>query len=186
MNFDITRLPITLFAHSEAHVGGLINGLTHPMLGLDHLLAMAAVGILSVQLGGRKAWKIPAAFVAMMLVGGLISFLGVSLPAVEAGILLSVLALGAALASGKKLNANWAIALVGFFALFHGHAHGSEIPALANPALYAIGFVLATTLLHAAGVLFGISAKNTVSGTVIIRYSGASIAGIGFALILGL
>lgn len=128
----------------------------------------------------------PAAFVGLMLVGGLLSFAGVNLPSIEIGITLSVLALGTAIALDKKLNIAWAMAFVGFFAIFHGYAHGNEMPSLARPALYAIGFILATALMHIIGVGIGLASEKVKDGPEFLRFVGAGIAGIGFAMLFGM
>lgn len=135
--------------------GGLTAGLLHPVLGFDHLLAMVAVGLLSVQIGGRAVWTVPAAFVLVMAAGGLLGMQGVALPEVEGGIALSVFALGLVIAIGAAPPVWLAMVFVGFFALFHGHAHGAEIPRLADPAAYVGGFMLATAMLHLTGVGIG-------------------------------
>ena len=119
---------------AEAHVGagsisGFINGLTHPLGGLDHILAMVAVGLFAAHLGGRALWLVPASFVTMMAVGGAAGMAGVDLPFVEAGIGLSVLALGAIVALRWNAPVSAAMTIAGFFAVFHGHAHGAEMPA---------------------------------------------------------
>jgi len=175
----------TVLAH-EAQGGGLINGLLHPVFGPDHLLAMVAVGMLSVQLGGRAIWSVPATFVGVMLMGGILAIFNISFPAVEIGIALSVLVLGIALALEKKLPIIWSMLFVGFFAIFHGHAHGTEMPNLAQPALYSIGFVLATACLHILGVVIGLLSEEIRNGEILLRYLGAGIAGIGFAILFGL
>ncbi|HEU0221379.1 MAG TPA: HupE/UreJ family protein, partial [Paracoccaceae bacterium] len=153
------RLPLlaVLLAGSPAaaqHLGegGFASGFSHPILGFDHLLAMVAVGLLSVQLGGRAVWTVPAAFVAFLGLGGAIGLTGAPLPQVEGVIALSVLALGLAIALSLSLPIGIAMAAVGFFAIFHGHAHGAEIPALAEPWSFVAGFMLASALLHLTGV----------------------------------
>lgn len=180
----ILLTPALAQAHETAHFGGLASGLSHPVLGLDHLLAMLSVGILSAQMGGRAIWSVPSAFVGVMLVGGLMGIYGVPFLSVELGIAVSVLVLGIALAAEKKLPTSLAILAVAFFALFHGHAHGTEMPEIAAPALYALGFIIGTAAIHTAGVLIGLIAKGFTNGPHLLRYLGASIAGIGFHLII--
>ncbi len=177
----------SVIAHAHGvQGGGLINGLMHPVFGVDHLLAMVAVGALSVQLGGRAIWAVPLAFVSVMLLGGLWGINGLPFFAVEKGIALSVLVLGMAVALDKKVPVLWSMLCVGFFAFFHGYAHGAEMPSLAQPALYALGFMIATAFLHIVGIAIGESAKHIKNGEVLLRYAGAGVAGVGFALLFGL
>lgn len=176
--------PTLAFAHTgvgETH--GFSHGFMHPIGGLDHVLAMVAVGIFAANLGGRALWAVPATFVALMAVGGALGISGVDVPFVEVGIALSVVVLGAAVALGWK---NWplgaAMALVGFFAIFHGHAHGAEMPEDASGAAYALGFMLATALLHVVGIGIGIALGKV--GTSAPRFTQAvgvlvSVAGVG-------
>lgn len=176
-------IPNPALAHTAGGAGGFMAGLTHPVLGFDHFLAMLSVGILSSQMGGRAMWTVPATFVAVMAIGAFIGLEEVNLPGVEYGIALSVLVLGFALAMERKLPPIWAMVGVGFFAIFHGHAHGTEMPAIVKPAIYASGFLLGTTALHLAGVLVGFFANKTVRGTAILRYVGAGISGVGVHII---
>ncbi|NJO37792.1 MAG: HupE/UreJ family protein, partial [Rhizobiales bacterium] len=135
--------------------GGFASGFLHPILGFDHLLAMIAVGLLSVQIGGRAIWTVPLAFVLFLGFGGALGLVGMPLPEVEGAISISVLALGLAIAFQTRLPLWLAMAFVGFFAIFHGHAHGEEIPTLADPWTYVAGFMLASALLHLTGVGLG-------------------------------
>lgn len=176
--------PSISYAH-EGSGGGFVAGLTHPVLGFDHLLAMLSVGILSAQMGGQAIWKVPFTFVLVMLGGGILGINGVPIFSVELGIALSVLALGVAIALEKKLSSLLAMVFVGFFAVFHGHAHGTEMPSLSKPLFYAGGFVVGTAGIHIAGVLVGIIAERLKDGAQLLRYAGAGIAGIGFHLIVG-
>lgn len=142
---------------AAAHVGGapasgLVAGLAHPFSGLDHALAMIAVGAWAGQSGRNAAWALPAGFLAAMAAGAALAMLGVALPAVEAAIALSVLALGVALAFALRPAAWLATAAVAAFAVFHGHAHGAELGAGASPLASAAGFLLATASLHALGL----------------------------------
>lgn len=179
----IALFPGLAFAH-ESTGSGFTAGLSHPVLGFDHLLAMLSVGILSAQMGGRSLWLVPAAFVVVMLVGGLLGMNGIPLFSVETGISLSVLALGLALTVEKKLGAIMAMIFVGFFAVFHGYAHGAEMPNLANPTHYALGFIIGTASIHMAGVIIGEAAKLLPDGAQLLKYLGAGIAGIGFHLMV--
>lgn len=166
--------------------GGLINGLMHPVFGPDHLLAMVAVGILSVQIGGKAIWSVPLAFVVCMLVGGVLGMKGVAFPSVETGIAASVFVLGAAIALPKKVPTLLIMALVGVFGVFHGYAHGAEMPSVAEPVLYATGFVLSTAGLHIAGVLIGVVAKRIARGDIALRVVGLFIAAVGLYILFGL
>ena len=137
---------ILLSTAPEAHTGvgstqGYMSGFAHPFSGPDHILAMVAVGLYAAFLGGRAMYVVPVAFVSMMAVGGIVGISGVTLPLVEMGIGLSVLLLGAAVALRIELPTLAAMALVGFFAIFHGHAHGSEMPVNVSGLGYAVGFV---------------------------------------------
>lgn len=173
--------PSLSYAHQSTG-GGFLAGLSHPVLGFDHLLAMLSVGVLSAQMGGKSLWTVPTAFVSVMLAGGVMGLNGIPLLSVEMGISISVLALGIALAVEKKLAPILAMAFVGFFAVFHGYAHGIEMPQLATPALYALGFIVGTASIHIAGVLVGSFAAKSANGVQLLRYIGAGIAGIGFHL----
>ena len=180
----VSFLPNIVYAHEGAG-GGFAAGLTHPVLGFDHLLAMLSVGILSAQMGGQAIWKVPLTFVLVMLGGGVLGINGVPMISVELGIAFSVLALGVAIALEKKLPPLLAMVFVGIFAIFHGHAHGTEMPSLSKPLFYACGFVLGTAGIHVAGVLIGIIAERLKDGGQLLRYAGAGIAGVGFHLIIG-
>jgi urease accessory protein len=160
--------------------GGFAAGLAHPFSGLDHVLAMVAVGLWAVQLGGRAVWLVPAAFVAMMLVGGALGALGIALPAVELGIIGSVLLLGLMVALSLRLPVALGMALVGVFALCHGHAHGSEMPVATAAGLYALGFAAATAALHGLGLGLGLALRRGPA----LRWSGAGIAAAGLVLLL--
>jgi urease accessory protein len=170
-------------AHTPGAAGaGLAEGFAHPLLGLDHLLAMVAVGLWAAQLGGRALWLVPAGFLSVMAIGGAVALTGVELPGVEFGILGSLLALGALVATASRLPAALGAALVGFFAVFHGHAHGTEMPEAAAAALYALGFIAATALLHGIGVTLGLCLQR-VAARWIVRASGAAVAATGLVLL---
>ncbi|MDE1464411.1 HupE/UreJ family protein [Spartinivicinus poritis] len=177
-------LPNIGYSHEIGFGGGFGSGLTHPVLGFDHLLAMLSVGILSAQIGGTAIWVIPLAFVSFMLTGGVLGIKEVPLISVELGIAFSVLILGIVLAADKKIPFIITMLFVGFFAIFHGHAHGTEMPFLAEPQLYALGFIIGTAGIHIIGVLIGLSATKIKHGLQLLRYIGASIAGIGFHLVI--
>ena len=164
------------WAHTEAGIsGGLVSGLLHPVLGPDHLLAMVAVGLWGAQLGNSAIWLLPIAFPLAMAVGGLLGVAGVPLPAIELGIGLSALLLGIMVAFRVK-PAFWVAAfIVAFFALFHGHAHGTELPQAANALAYGVGFVVSTGLLHLLGILLGLLTRWPV-GTKAVQIMGGAIA----------
>ncbi len=176
-------LPNLAYAHVDASDGGFWSGLNHPVLGLDHLLAMVSVGVLSAQMGGRAIWSVPTTFVLVMLLGGILGMQNIQLISVELGIAFSVFVLGIAIAADKKFSAIWTMFFVGIFALFHGHAHGVEMPSLASPVLYALGFVSGTAVIHIAGVVIGSYANSSAYGEKLMRYSGAGIAGTGLYFI---
>ena len=179
--------PVPALAHvgaGEAH--GFMHGFVHPIGGLDHVLAMVAVGAFAVRLGGRAVWLVPAAFVAMMAVGGLAGMEGIQLPFVETGIALSVVVLGLAVAFQWNLPVAAASALVGLFAVFHGHAHGSEMPVDASGPSYAIGFMLATALLHVVGIGLGLAVGRIgTRSKLALQASGGAMALAGVALLSG-
>ena len=173
-----------------AHVGlgdhgGFMHGFMHPIGGADHVLAMVGVGLLAAQLGGRALWAVPMAFVGMMVLGGILGFEGVNIPFVEAGIAASVIVLGALVAFGAKLPTALAMALVGVFAIFHGHAHGMELPEGSAPLEFAVGFVLATALLHVAGIGLGLSIHRIAGGprAWVTKAVGGVMAAIGVSLL---
>lgn len=169
-------VPIAAAHHLGAHGAGLASGVAHPLAGLDHILAMIAVGLWSAQLGGRAYWSVPLAFVGMMVVGTVFAMAGLALPAVEPGIAASVLILGLVIAFSVRLSTPLGMLLVGVFALFHGHAHGTELPQAASAALYGLGMLLATIGLHATGLGAGILFQRTA---VLLRIGGAMIAAAG-------
>lgn len=155
--FALCLTTVPAFAHvGLGQVETFSTGVFHPLGGIDHVLAMVAAGLYAARLGGSALWLVPLAFVGTMIVGGIVGYTGVPLPLVEAGIGLSVVVMGLAIALGVKLPTVAAMALVGLFALFHGHAHGSEGAELAQFLPYAIGFLIATALLHMAGIALGL------------------------------
>jgi urease accessory protein len=169
-------------AHTGAeHVLSFASGFVHPWTGLDHMLAMVAVGLWAGLNGGRALWAWPAAFIGVMLGGGLLGIAGVPLPFVESGILASVVALGLLVLSAVRLPVAAGAVLVAVFALLHGHAHGAELPTGAAAATYAAGFVVATALLHALGLGIATIAKSD-AGRMAVRGAGALVAVAGVAL----
>jgi urease accessory protein len=167
------------FAHPGHNVSGLAAGLMHPFSGLDHLLAMVAVGLWAAQgstkkRGGRKIWLLPATFMAMLVLGAGIAMQWQSLPMVEAGIAVSVLALGLLVSLSMQLPATLSVAITALFGLLHGYAHGLELPESAAPAAYALGFLIATASLHLGGIAAGVATRHRY--TLLSRLLGAAIA----------
>lgn len=172
-------------AHSEAGTaGGFVSGFTHPLTGLDHMAAMVAVGLWGAFLGARAMWLLPVIFPVVMAMGGALGVAGVSLPGVEAGIALSAVALGIMVATAARPPLWVAGVLVGAFAIFHGHAHGTELPESSNALTFAIGMVIATGLLHLCGIALGLLVKYPW-GKIVVRGSGAVIAALGFCFLFG-
>lgn len=175
----VCLVPSFSFAHPIMKEGGFSAGLAHPALGFDHFLAMLSVGLLSVQLGGRAIWTVPATFVFSVLIGGVMGMHDIPLFTVEAGIATSVLVLGLAIAADHKIPVWVAMGGVAVFGLFHGHAHGTEMPGFVHPAAYASGFVLGTALIHLLGVGLGMIATRHRTGTLTLRVCGAVVALLG-------
>lgn len=169
-------LPQAAQAHSAKNLaGGFMAGFAHPFSGPDHLLAMVSVGLWGAFLGRPLLAALPVIFPAVMALGALLAMLGVPQPPIELGVALSVLVLGAAIAAAWRAPVWLACAIVAVFAVFHGFAHGTEIPSLADPVAYSTGFMLATGSLHLAGI--GLGSINTLrGGTLITRAIGAAIA----------
>ena len=177
---------VAILPVAEAHTfgsqgAGLMAGLTHPFVGLDHLLAMIAVGIWAGQLGGRAVWLIPLTFVSIMAAAATLASFGLLLPLVEPAIACSVLVLGLLIAGSVRLPTSLGALLVGLFAVFHGYAHGLELPQAASPILYGAGFVLATALLHGLGIGFALNSRQhkmlqRIAGYSLIAASGLFLA----------
>ena len=186
----IVALPLVLVAGAaQAHTGvgpaaGFLAGVAHPIFGADHLLAMVAVGLWAALLGGRAMWLVPAAFVGVMVAGGALAMAAVGLPLVEVMIVASVMALGGLVAARVKVSAAVGMAIVAAFALFHGHAHGMEMPANVSGLLYFAGFALATASLHGLGLAIGLLAGRLREG-VAVRAAGGAIAAAGVLLLVG-
>jgi urease accessory protein len=180
--------PVSAFGHegSSLPYGSFIAGLAHPVLGIDHFLAMVSVGILSAQIGGRAIWTVPTTFVSVMAIGGLLGWLNVGLTSIELGISFSVLILGIAIAADRKLPVLVAMGAVGIFAIFHGYAHGAEMPTVANALTYGLGFMTGTALLHVAGLVVGDISQHYARGKILLRVAGAAIAGVGTWFLVGL
>ena len=189
----LTGLLLLASTAAYAHTGigttsGFAHGLAHPIGGIDHVLAMVAVGLFAAHLGGRALWAVPLSFVTMMAAGGAAGMGGIELPFVEIGIGLSVVVLGAAVAFRLHLPTLAAMALVGVFAIFHGHAHGAEMPETASGFEYALGFVLATAALHGCGIGLGLALgrKGETMGVRISRVAGSAMALAGVAILGGI
>jgi urease accessory protein len=182
----LVELPGPAFAHTTpGQVQGFVTGFLHPLSGLDHVLAMVAVGIWGTQLKRPAIWILPVAFPLVMSFGGLLGIRGVPLPAVEIGVAASAVVLGIAIALELRPPLWVAGVIVSLFAIFHGHAHGAELPQAASPLTYASGFVLATGLLHASGILIGLVGLLPL-GTKLLRTAGGLIAATGLFLLAGL
>jgi urease accessory protein len=172
---------------AQAHPGGaghdLLDGVEHPLTGLDHVCAMVAVGIFAAQRGGRAVWLVPLAFIVAMAAGGALGMAGVHVPLVEPGILLSLVVLGLLVAAAVRMPLAACVALVGLFALAHGHAHGTEVSAGASGLAYVAGFIAATAILHALGIAFGLSMQR-LKYAQLIRLAGAAVAICGLYLVI--
>ena len=163
------------FAHILAgEARGFLTGFLHPISGLDHVLAMVAVGLWGAQLGAPAIWLLPITFPMVMAFGGFLGLLGVPLPGVEIGIAASAVLLGAAVMTERRPPLYAAAALVAFFAVFHGHSHGAELPPGQNALLYSLGFVVATGCLHAIGIAIG-AVHRWPTGKIALRVAGGGV-----------
>jgi urease accessory protein len=168
--------PLAALAHEGGHGGGgFAAGFLHPIAGPDHVIAMVAVGLWGAFLGAPALWLLPVVFPLVMVAGGVLGLAGVPLPAVEVGIALSAVAIGGAVAAAWRAPVAVAAVLVAAFAVFHGHAHGTELPEATNPVAYSLGFVTATGLLHAAGIGLG-ALTRAPAGARLVRGLGGLIA----------
>jgi urease accessory protein len=171
-----------VYAHQQTgQATGFLTGLKHPVSGLDHVLAMISVGLWGAQLGAPAVWLLPVVFPMVMAFGGFLGLLGLPVPGIEIGIAVSALLLGLMVALEARPPLWAAAALVGFFAIFHGYAHGTELPAGESGLLYSVGFVIATGCLHATGIGVGVAHRWRV-GRIALRAAGAcvAVAGVGF------
>jgi len=166
----------------QGQAAGFAAGLLHPVSGLDHVLAMVAVGLWGAQLGAPAIWLLPVTFPMVMAFGGFLGLLGVPIPGVELGIALSAILLGSMVATEARPPLWLAATLVGFFAIFHGHAHGTELPAGEDGLLYSVGFVIATGCLHATGISIGLIHRWR-SGRIALRVAGAAVAAAGLVFL---
>ena len=174
------------FAHTgEGITGGFLSGLTHPIFGWDHVVAMVAVGLWGAILGRPAIWILPIVFPVVMAFGAALGVAGIPVPFIEAGIALSGMVLGLLIVFLIKAPMAIAAVIVGLFAIFHGHAHGTELPESANPISYAVGFVIATGLLHLFGIVFG-TLMASEAGKWAVRAGGALIALVGAAFLFGI
>jgi urease accessory protein len=181
--------PSLALAHpGHAGAAGFMAGFGHPLGGLDHIMAMVMVGLFAWQLGGRALWLVPSAFIGVMALGGAIGMLGAGLPFVETGIALSLIGLGAAVAFNVRAPVAAAMAVAGLFALFHGHAHGAEIPENAGGLSYGLGFIAATALLHLAGIAAGsgLAKLSAARAPLLTRSLGALVAVAGVGILAGI
>ncbi len=181
--FFITPLA---FAHTDAATlsGGFMSGFMHPLTGLDHVVAMVAVGLWGAFLGKPAIWILPIVFPLVMAFGGALGVAGVPIPYIETGIALSGLLLGLAVAFAIRPPIWVAAVIVGAFAIFHGHAHGAELPKATNPLVFSIGFVIGTGLLHLAGIAIG-ELTRWSWGIYVVRAGGGIIALIGLGFLTG-
>jgi urease accessory protein len=182
ITLSLVAMPV--LAHSGSG-GGLALGFMHPILGLDHVLTMLTVGLFANQLGGRGLWMVPSSFVLVMALGGGLGVSAIELPLAEIGIALSVVVLGTAVALRLRPPLALAMGLFGLFALFHGHTHGSEMPASVSVLAYGAGILVATAVLHTVGISLGSLASRLGSerGMVVVRATGAAIAAAGLVIL---
>lgn len=183
-----TLLPTAAWAHvGVGSTHGFVHGFVHPVTGIDHVLAMVAVGLFAANLGGRALWAVPLTFVSVMAVGGALGVAGIAVPFVETGIAFSVIVLGLAVALRWQWPVAAAMALVGVFAIFHGHAHGAEMPVDASGLEYGVGFMLATALLHVVGIGLGLGVARfgRVYSPRVVQIGGAAMAVAGVGILTG-
>ena len=183
---SVTTIVLTFAGAATAHestgiAGGFISGFLHPIFGWDHVVAMVAVGLWGAFLGIPAIWILPVVFPLVMTLGGALGVMGVPIPAVETGIAASAVVLGAMVAIAARPPIWIAAVIVGLFAIFHGHAHGTELPNAANPLAYSMGFVISTGMLHLSGIAFGLVVRWP-AGKIAVRAAGGAIAlaGVGF------
>jgi urease accessory protein len=172
-------LALPAYAHEQqGQAAGFLSGLQHPVSGLDHVLAMVAVGLWGAQLGAPAIWLLPVTFPLMMACGGFLGLVGVPLPGVEIGIAVSAILLGAMVATQSRPPLWMAVAAVALFAVFHGHAHGTELPPGQSGLMYSVGFVVATGGLHATGIAIGFI-HRWPAGRIALRIAGAAVGSAG-------
>jgi len=177
--------PLMAWGHVESgQAGGFLSGLSHPVSGLDHVIAMVAVGLWGAQLGMPALWVLPVAFPMMMAFGGMLGLIGIPLPGVEIGIAVSAVVLGALVLGQVRLPLIAAVGVVALFAVFHGHAHGTELETGQNAMLYSLGFVIATGMLHAVGIATGLIHRWDL-GRQALRGAGALVMAGGLYFLWG-
>ncbi len=183
--FCLLFYPLSVHAHNFTGMVGFYDGISHPVLGFDHFLAMISVGIVSAQIGGRAIWTVPTTFVTIMTIGGLFGFFLIidEFFFVEIGIVFSVILLGLGITIEKKIPSKLIIIFVGIFGLFHGIAHGIEVPAAANPLLFVLGFICGTSALHLFGVGIGYFSIKTTISLILLRITGLLFAVYGIYLL---
>jgi urease accessory protein len=173
------------YAHEGGGLaGGFSSGFLHPVKGLDHVVAMVAVGLWGVFLGQPAIWLLPVVFPLVMAIGGALGVMGIPVPAVETGIAVSAIVLGLMVLLAARPPIAMAAVIVAAFAIFHGHAHGTELPSSSNALAYSLGFVIATGLLHLTGIAFGLLAHWPL-GKVAVRVGGGVISLVGVAFLTG-
>jgi len=185
--FAIAFLPVAASAHVGAgDTHGFVHGFSHPLSGVDHVLAMVAVGLFAAHLGGRALWLVPSTFVSVMALAGIAGTAGVELPFVEIGIGMSVVVLGLVVAFQLNVSTLVAMSLVGFFAIFHGHAHGAEMPESVFGLTYGVGFICATALLHVIGVALGLAVGKAgeAYSRPIVQIGGGAMAIVGLVILI--
>lgn len=171
----ILLCPVTLYAHvGSGGDGGFLTGMQHPVSGFDHVLAMVAVGLWGAQLGAPGLWLLPVAFPMMMAFGGMFGLIGLPLPGVEVGIAVSAIVLGILVSLEARPALGISLAIVAFFAIFHGHAHGTELPPGQSGLVYSMGFVIATGCLHGVGIIIGL-VHRWDAGRIMLRGAGAVV-----------
>jgi urease accessory protein len=176
--------PAAALAHpGHDGAGGIMYGFVHPVTGIDHVLAMIAVGVLAALYGGRALWLVPLSFVAAMAIAGVIGMAGIVIPVAEVGIGVSVVVLGLAIAFQLRPPTFVAMAVVGFFALFHGYAHGAELPDGITGLSFALGFLFATALLHGTGVGLALLMQRQASSRRLLQVGGGAMALVGIAVL---
>jgi urease accessory protein len=177
--------PLGAWAHvGSGEAGGFLTGVQHPVSGFDHVLAMMAVGLWGAQLGAPALWILPVVFPMMMAMGGMLGLMGIPIPGVEVGIAVSAIVLGFMVLTEARLKIQLAMAIVAFFAIFHGHAHGTELPAGQSGLLYSIGFVAATGCLHGAGITVGLI-HRWPAGRLVLRGAGSLVCAAGIYFLVG-
>lgn len=190
LNTLAIALTITLFsgvalAHTGGTVGGFTSGFSHPVLGWDHVVAMVAVGLWGAFLGMPALWILPVVFPLVMAFGGALGVAGIPVPSVETGIAVSAIVLGLMVAFALRPPIWVAAIIVGVFAIFHGHAHGTELPEATSPITYSLGFVVATGLLHLSGIAFGLLVRWPM-GKIAVQAGGGVIALLGVGFLTGM